>query len=37
MIYAGGAGAMQTFGKRIDQDQILKIIAFTDTFREAKN
>ena len=36
IIYAGGAGAMQAFGKRIDQDQILKIMAFTDTFREAK-
>ena len=34
IIYAGGAGAMQAFGKRIDQDQILKIMAFTDTFRE---
>ena len=37
VIYAGGAGAMQAFGKRIDQDQILKIMAFTDTFREAKS
>jgi cytochrome c-L len=36
IIYAGGAGAMQAFGKRIDQDQILKIMAFTDTFREAE-
>lgn len=36
VIYAGGAGAMQAFGKRIDQDQILKIMAFTDTFREAE-
>lgn len=35
IIYAGGAGAMQALGKRIDQDQILKIMAFTDTFREA--
>jgi len=35
VIYAGGAGAMQAFGKRIDQDQILKIMAFTDTFRAA--
>ena len=35
VIYAGGAGAMQAFGKRIDQDQILKIMAFTDTFRDA--
>ncbi len=36
LIYAGGAGAMQAFGKRIDQDQILKIMAFTDTFQEAE-
>jgi len=36
IIYAGGAGAMQALGKRIDQDQILKIMAFTDTFREAE-
>lgn len=35
IIYAGGAGAMQALGKRIDQDQILKIMTFTDTFREA--
>lgn len=32
IIYAGGAGAMQAFGKRIDQDQILKIMAFIETF-----
>jgi cytochrome c-L len=31
IIYAGGAGAMQAFGKRLDQDAILKIIAFVDT------
>ena len=37
IIYAGGAGAMQAFGKRIDQDQILKIMAFTDTFRTAES
>jgi len=36
IIYAGGAGAMQAFGKRIDQDQILKIMAFTDTFQNAE-
>ncbi len=36
IIYAGGAGAMQALGRRIDQDQILKIMAFTDTFREAE-
>jgi cytochrome c-L len=31
IIYAGGAGAMQAFGRRLDQDEILKIIAFLDT------
>lgn len=31
IIYAGGAGAMQAFGKRLDQDAILKIMAFLDT------
>jgi cytochrome c(L) len=35
IIYAGGAGAMQAFGKRIDQDQILQIVAFVDTLRDA--
>lgn len=34
IIYAGGAGAMQAFGRRIDQDDILKVMAFIDTFRE---
>ncbi|MGI9420687.1 MAG: c-type cytochrome [Geminicoccaceae bacterium] len=36
IIYAGGAGAMQALGRRIDQDQILKIMAFTDTFQETE-
>ena len=31
IIYAGGAGAMQAFGDRLDQDEILKLIAFVDT------
>jgi cytochrome c-L len=31
IIYAGGAGAMLAFGRRLDQDDILKIIAFVDT------
>lgn len=35
-IYAGGAGAMQAFGRRIDQDQILKVMAFIDTLGEPK-
>jgi cytochrome c-L len=33
IIYGGGAGAMQAFGQRIDQDEILKIMAYIDTFR----
>lgn len=31
IVYAGGAGAMQAFGRRIDQDQILKVLAYVDT------
>lgn len=34
IIYGGGAGAMQPFGRRIDQDEILKIMAYIDTFRQ---
>ena len=33
IIYAGGAGAMQAFGRRIDQDEILKVMAYIDSFR----
>ena len=33
IIYGGGAGAMQPFGRRIDQDEILKVMAYIDTFR----
>jgi cytochrome c-L len=33
IIYGGGAGAMQAFGRRIDQDEILKVMAYIDTFR----
>lgn len=33
IIYGGGAGAMQAFGQRIDQDDILKVMAYIDTFR----
>jgi cytochrome c-L len=36
IIYGGGAGAMQAFGRRIDQDEILKVMAYIDTFRESK-
>jgi len=34
IIYGGGAGAMQAFGRRIDQDDILKVMAYIDTFRQ---
>lgn len=34
VIYGGGAGAMQAFGKRMDQDDILKVMAYIDTFRQ---
>jgi len=34
IIYAGGAGAMQAYGKRMDQDDILKLIAFVDTLQD---
>lgn len=34
IIYAGAAGAMQAFGQRMDQDEILKVMAFIETFRE---
>ena len=33
VIYAGAAGSMQAFGQRIDQDEILQIMAYIDTFR----
>jgi cytochrome c-L len=34
IVYAGGAGAMQAFGTRLDQDQILKVVAFVETLRK---
>jgi cytochrome c-L len=34
IIYAGGAGAMQAFGNRLDQDEILKLVAFVDTLQK---
>jgi cytochrome c-L len=37
IIYAGGAGAMQAFGRRIDQDQILQVLAGLEVLREAAN
>ena len=33
IVYAGGAGAMQAFGRRITQDQILQIMAYVRSFR----
>lgn len=33
IIYGGGAGSMQAFGQRIDQDEILEVMAFIDTLR----
>ena len=33
IIYAGGAGAMQAFGRRMTQDQILQLMAYVRTFR----
>jgi cytochrome c-L len=34
IIYAGGAGAMQAFGQRLDQDQILQVMAYLEVLRE---
>jgi cytochrome c-L len=34
IIYAGGAGAMQAFGQRLDQDQILQLMAYLEVLRE---
>lgn len=34
IIYGGGAGAMQAFGGRMNQDDILKVMAYIATFRE---
>ena len=34
VIYGGAAGAMQAFGRRMDQDQILKIMAYLETLRK---
>jgi cytochrome c-L len=35
IIYAGGAGAMQAFGQRLSQDEILQLIAFLDSLQAA--
>jgi cytochrome c-L len=34
IIYAGGAGAMQAFGQRLDQDEILQVMAYLEVLRE---
>ena len=34
IIYAGGAGAMQPFGRRLDQDEILQVMAYLEVLRE---
>ena len=31
IIYGGGAGAMQPFGRKISQDEVLKVMAYIDT------
>lgn len=36
IIYGGSAGAMQPFGNRLDQDEILRIMAHIDTFGDAE-
>ena len=33
VIYGGAAGAMQPMGRRFDQDQILRIMAYIETIR----
>jgi cytochrome c-L len=33
IIFAGGAGAMQAFGQRLRQDEILQLIAFLDSLQ----
>jgi cytochrome c(L) len=34
VIYAGATGAMQAFGNRVSQDEILKIMAFIETLKK---
>lgn len=36
IIYGGGQNGMQAFGKKLNQDEILKVMAFIDTFRIEK-
>ena len=34
IVYVGGAGAMQAFGRRITQDEILEVLAYVETLGE---
>lgn len=36
VIYGGAAGAMQAFGRRMDQDQILKTMAYLSQLHERR-
>jgi len=36
IIYGGAAGAMQPFGKRFDQDEILRVMAYIETLGDAE-
>jgi cytochrome c-L len=33
ILYGGAAGAMQGFGRRVDQDDLLRIMAYVETLR----
>jgi cytochrome c-L len=35
IVYGGAGGAMQPFGKRLTQDQILKVIAYVRTLKKS--
>lgn len=37
ITYAGGAGAMQAFGDRYSQDEILKVLAYIEKLRSEKS
>jgi cytochrome c-L len=37
IIYAGGAGAMQGFGQRLGQDEILRLITFVHSLGDASD
>lgn len=36
IIFGGSAGAMQAFGERLDQDEILRVMAYIETFGETQ-